>query len=238
MNRAAPDLRRVVALGIVCAVAGLAEGWVSEPAAAQNWEKYFDRTDGRPPRPILIEALERFEAEGRTVRKAVDAGCGTGIDTLYMLERGIAVHAFDYSPEGIQRLRDRIPPEAAADLRAEVATFHEAAWEPGADLVFAGFSLPFARPEDFDHAWPQLVDSLADGGRFAGHLFGDRDDWAAIPGRTHHTREQVEALLGETLVIEVLRVVEEDKPAAAGREKHWHYFEIIARKPSAAPTSD
>ena len=197
---------------------------------AEMWAKYYDRTSGRPPRPVLLEALSLFENEGRPVRRAVDAGCGSGIDTLYLLDQGIAVHAFDSDAGGIGRLRQRAGDAAGARLRAEVAAFHEVRLEAGADLVFAGYALPFARPQEFDEAWRRLRDALAVGGRFAGHLFGDRDDWAELPDRTHHTREQVEALLADGFEVEKLEETERDRETAAGNLKHWHVFEIIARR--------
>ena len=209
--------------------------WAGVPASAEEpasprWEKYYERTAARPPRPVLVDALRRFADEGRSIRHAADAGCGSGIDTLFMLEQGIAVHAFDAQSAGIEQLRASVPAALAPRLRAEVAMFHEADWGDEVDLVFAGFALPFAHPELFDAVWRQLVDALAIGGRFAGHLFGDRDDWAKRSDRTHHTREQAEALLGGQFEIEVFSEVEEDKKTATGHLKHWHFFEIIAKK--------
>lgn len=218
-------LALVIACGLVGEVAAQAD-----PASAEIWAKYYDRTAGRPPRPVLLEALSLFEREGRAVVRAVDAGCGSGIDTLYLLDQGITVHAFDSDAGGIDRLRARAGDVAGSRLRAEVATFHEVRLEAGADLVFAGYALPFARPEDFDEAWSRLTDALAVGGRFAGHLFGERDDWADLPDRTHHTREQVEALLAEGFEVEKLEELEKDRKMASGQVKHWHIFEIIARR--------
>ncbi len=206
----------------------------SEEIAPTRWKSYYERTAQRPPRPILIAALQRFTDEGRSVQRAVDAGCGQGIDTLHMLSQGIKVHAFDAEAEGIERLKVRVggfpqSDQLASHLETEVAMFHQATWGQDVDLVFAGFALPFAEPTQFAAAWPQLVDSLAIGGRFACQLFGDRDDWASIEGRTHHTREQAEALLRDHFEIEVFEEVEEER-MGGGKAKHWHYFEIVAKK--------
>jgi hypothetical protein len=49
---------------------------------------------------------------------------------------------------------------------------------PGADLVFAGYSLPFHSRASFDRLWTLIRRSLRPGGRIAVDLFGDRDSWA------------------------------------------------------------
>jgi hypothetical protein len=95
--------------------------------------------------------------------------------------------------------------------------------------VNASFSLPFCPPEHFPSLWEKIVASLASGGRFCGQLFGDRDSWAIYTSMNHHTREQVEVLL-QPFEVEVFE--EEDHPGktALGEDKHWHLFQIVARK--------
>lgn len=196
----------------------------------RNWSSFYDRTAGRPPRAILLEALEAFEQEGREVRRAVDAGCGAGVETLFLSRLGAQVSAFDSAPEGIARLSGSLDEQQAKLVRLQVAPFHEADWGEEADLIFAGFALPFARPTEFPEAWRRLTAALARGGRFAGHLFGDRDGWAGSEHMTHLDRTEVEALLDGAFEIEVLREIEHDRKTASGAMKHWHIFEIIARK--------
>ena len=67
---------------------------------------------------------------------------------------------------------------------------------------------------------------LRAGGRFCGHLFGDRDTWAS-QGVTCFTRSEVEALLSG-LSVERLDEEEEDSQDARGTPKHWHLFHIVA----------
>ena len=46
---------------------------------------------------------------------------------------------------------------------------------------------------------------------------------------TFHAREQVEALI-DGLKVEMLLEDERDGATALGRPKHWHTFQIVARK--------
>ena len=69
------------------------------------------------------------------------------------------------------------------------------------------------------------------GGRFAGQLFGDRDTWAALPDRTHHTRIQAEKLL-LGMDVEMFKEDEKDAADSEGNDKHWHVYHIVAKNPT------
>ncbi|HEY9845340.1 MAG TPA: class I SAM-dependent methyltransferase [Candidatus Caenarcaniphilales bacterium] len=197
----------------------------------RNWPDYYQAVTGGPPRETLREALKRFERHkpADSPRFAVDLGCGEGRDTIELLKQGWRVLAIDSHPEGIKRLLKRpdLPPYAEG-LETCLLRFEDAHW-PDADLVNASFSLPFCPPESFASLWDKIVRSLRPGGRFAGQLFGDQDDWATISTLTHHTRQQVKALL-QPFEIEVLDEVEQEGKTALNQPKHWHLFHIVARK--------
>jgi hypothetical protein len=106
---------------------------------------------------------------------------------------------------------------------------------PDCDLVNASFAIPFCRPSDFPGLWSRIVAAVRPGGRFAGQFFGDRDTWASLPGRTHHSREEVLALL-EDFEIEVLREEEKDDPPELRNPKHWQIFHVVARKRRPDPS--
>ncbi len=196
----------------------------------RDWSAYYSAVDGRPPRDTLLVALERFEAEQSATqsRFAVDLGCGEGRDTVELLKRGWRVLAIDGEKEAIARLLSRSGIHSER-LETQVIRFEEISLPKQVDLVNASFSLPFCPPEHFPSLWENIVSSLRSGGRFCGQLFGDRDSWAIYTSMNHHTREQVEVLL-RPFEVEVFE--EEDHPGktALGEEKHWHIFQLVARK--------
>jgi SAM-dependent methyltransferase len=196
----------------------------------RDWSAYYSAVDGRPPRDTLLTALARFEAEKSTIGCpfAVDLGCGEGRDTVELLRRGWRVLGIDGEQEAIARLLSR--PDINRDrLETQVIRFEEVLLPEAVDLVNASFSLPFCPPEYFLGLWEKIVSSLRSGGRFCGQLFGDRDSWAIYTSMNHHTRKQVEVLL-QPFEVEVFE--EEDHPGktALGQQKHWHLFQIVARK--------
>jgi tellurite methyltransferase len=198
-------------------------------SAAPNWLAYYQAVAGRPPRDTLLNALANFAAEPPTesARLAVDLGCGDGRDTVELLQRGWRVLAIDGEQLALDRLLSR--PIQAGHLQTQVMRFETLILPPAVDLINASFCLPFCPPEKFGALWQTIVTSLHPGGRFCGQLFGDRDSWVKFPNRTHHTRQQVEALL-QPFEVEWLDEEEHPGVTAIGEEKHWHIFHIVARK--------
>lgn len=170
----------------------------------------------------MLGALARFAAPGF----GVDLGCGQGRDTVAMLRSGWRVLAIDAEPEAIERLRARAGDEPRLDTR--VGSFFEAEW-PEADLVNAGYALPFCPPRRFGALWTRVVASIRPGGRFSGQLFGDRDEWAGDDELTFLTRGQAHELL-EPFELERFDEEDEDGKTALGDPKHWHVFHVIARR--------
>lgn len=191
-------------------------------SVASAWSAYYAAATTEP-RQTLLDAADRFEQPGF----AVDLGCGAGRDTLELLRRGWHVLAIDAEQEAIERLRREAP--AGAPLETKVAPMEDARW-PDTQLVTSSFALPFCPPDRFDALWERIVASLPTGGRFCGHLFGERDEWAPGSGDiTFHTRGEVERLL-HGFVLERLSEVEEDGRTALGEAKHWHVFHVVARR--------
>ncbi|MFK7759062.1 MAG: trans-aconitate 2-methyltransferase [Phycisphaerales bacterium] len=205
---------------------------VHEAAARRDWPAYFDRIEGKPPRQTLLTALANAgEVSTESPPLAVDLGCGSGRDTLILLEHGYKVWAQDSSQDGLQRSRARKPIQQAIDQsKAQLiqADFQDLAI-PNASLVNASFSLPFCPPAAFDQLWESINDSIQPGGRFCGQFFGDRDDWAILEDRTHLTRAKTISLFDQYILESF---TEEDRPSEQPNQahKHWHVFHVVARK--------
>jgi SAM-dependent methyltransferase len=59
------------------------------------------------PRPILVELCEsgRIVADQSEMVRAIDLGCGSGADSVYLASRGFAVTGVDFSPVAIGKAR-------------------------------------------------------------------------------------------------------------------------------------
>jgi tellurite methyltransferase len=188
----------------------------------QDWRRYYDAA-GKEPRDTLLRALDLF---GESTGFAVDLGCGTGRDTAELLQRGWRVLAIDREREAIDRLLQALGEDER--LETQVASFEQARW-PRADLVNSSYALPFCRPGAFPRVWQRIVDSLPPGGRFCGQLFGDRDSWVETRDITFMPRSRAEELL-EAFEVELFDELDEDGSTVVGEPKHWHVFDLVARK--------
>jgi SAM-dependent methyltransferase len=190
----------------------------------RRWSDYYRKTEGRPPRPTLLFALDRFAAPGF----AVDLGCGEGRDTIELLRRGWSVLAIDAEPAAIAGLTARADLPPGARLETRLARFEETEW-PEADLVNASFALFFVAPGTFKPLWEKVVASLKPGGRFAGQLLGERDSWA---GRRQVVAQDEAALdrLCDGLIVEMHEVEETDAVTPRGEAKHWHLHHLVLRR--------
>ena len=193
-----------------------------------DWTTYYNARSGRPPRPLLLNALGRFHDDpSGPPRQAIDLGCGEGSDSLALLQRGWHVLAIDREPEAIARLRANVPEALQPQLQTTIAAFEEVAL-PTADLIYASYSLPFCEPAHFTSLWHKIETAVCKGGRFVGQLFGDRDTWTTNGQMTFLTERETHALF-TNFTLEFIQEIDEDGQAVSG-PKHWHYFDIIARK--------
>lgn len=193
-----------------------------EPQA--GWSQYYKFAAGRPPREFLGRTLKRFPTAG----SAIDLGCGTGPETILLLDQGWQVLAVDQQEAAIQALLSTASSRVADRLQTLVTPF-ETLDLPAADLIWAGFSLPFCQPDHFDTLWGKICSALLPGGRFAGDFFGPRHAWSGETEMTFHTKEEVMALCND-LQLEYLVEEEGEQQTALDGMQHWHMFTISARK--------
>src|SRR5208283_3092991 len=95
--------------------------------------------------------LIRFLDEKRIGRgSALDIGCGTGADAIYMVQRGLEVTAVDSSPTAIERARVRAEQEDALP-RFVLADFFEFAHTAGTfDFAYDAGFYHYARQIELD----------------------------------------------------------------------------------------
>lgn len=195
-------------------------------ADSKVWADYNAAQADRPVRSLCLDAMAL--AGPGIGRRAIDLGCGAGKETLALLNDGWSVHAVDSLPDTRERLRG-IVPDADGRLSIEVRAFQELRVLPPADLIFAGYSLPFIHPDTFGGFWAVLLDALRRRGVVAVNLFGDRDSWAGIPEWNFHTEPEARQLFAGLEIVK-FEVYDADGQSFRG-PKHWHIYDVVARRP-------
>ena len=191
-----------------------------------NWPEFIRLTLDDKPRRMVTKALKYF---GDFTGYAVELGCGSGIDTVTLVQHGWQVYAVDSNPDGFENILSKLPHDKKSKVQCVTANFEDMEI-PEADLVYSSFSLPFCRPENFDELWSKITAAIKPGGRFAGNLFGVKDEWVYMQDATFLTREQVEDLLKD-FEIEYLSEMNQIGPSVLVPTKLWHLYDIVARKP-------
>ncbi|MDP9983544.1 trans-aconitate methyltransferase [Pseudarthrobacter oxydans] len=196
-------------------------------ADSKVWADYNAAQAERPVRSLCLDAMA-FAGPGNG-RRAIDLGCGAGKETLAMLRAGWHVHAVDSLPDTSERLLAIAPPDADGRLSIEMRAFQDLRALPLAGLIFAGYSLPFIHPARFAGFWDVVLGALRRQGVLAVNLFGDRDSWADVPEWNFHTEAAARQLF-DGLEILKFEVYDDDGQSFRG-PKHWHIYDVIARKP-------
>ncbi len=202
-------------------------------STTDKWQDYHQKSLSQPHRPLTERAVA---AQQSPLKLAIDCGCGTGNDLLYLLTQGYEVHGFDNNSRAIELSMQRLATEQSGKARLDtqakltVSSFESYDY-PKAGLIIAHASLFFAQPTEFAAIWRNIVNSLVSGGVFAGDFLGVKDSWAEHedPITTSLDQAEIMAMFEE---FDLLEVKETDRPGAManGQSKHWHYYSVLARK--------
>lgn len=191
------------------------------PAEERDFTAYNRAMASRAVRPLAQRAAEL--AGPGAGRRAVELGCGSGVESRFLAEQGWHVLAVDLDPAAATTL-DGVP-----GVEVLVTDLEELREVPEHHLLLSCVTLPFLRPAAFALLWERIRGGLLPGGVLAVDLFGIHDDWAGGDG-TFLDRAGVQELLAGLEVIS-LEESERDGDAFSG-PKHWHTFRVLARQPS------
>jgi SAM-dependent methyltransferase len=195
-----------------------------------DWAAYYRSTIGREPRPLFVKGMAAVEAAGLEPGQAIEIGFGDGRETLALLETGWRVLAIDPAPAAAEVLQAQVPDHVAGRLEIRSMPAEDADLLPF-DLLYAGYSLPFLGADAFDRFWGAIRARLRPGGILIVNFFGPRDSWAGREGMRFIDVVEVGRLVDG---LELLALDEEDQDGDSFLgPKHWHVFDVIARRPPA-----
>ncbi len=197
----------------------------------KSWVPYYQEKLNQEPRPLLIKVLGSFKDDDSRIKRAFDLGAGAGNDTALLLKRGWYVWANDKEEAAIEIISSRADIELYRNKLVLIhKSFSDIPWadfQPF-DLMYAGYSLPFAHPTEFMNIWHHIVQALSSGGLFAGHFFGSdegRFNWWIKRSMTFLTKAQVLELFQEFKIEDFKEFYEKNSQGIIE-----HSFDVIARK--------
>lgn len=199
----------------------------------EKWTKYRRRTKEKLPKKPLVKLLDKLEPG-----KAIELGPGSGIDTLYLLEKGwqvLGVDSASGTEEDIRSLISTKNEEALANFSFINQSFEKLELEKEEYDLLVGFnSVFFCSPEKFNDFFETLTGSIKPQGYLLINLLGKKDDW-------NKTGSRYKTFLEKEEILELLKGFEIDENTIKEREfdskttiskipKHWHTFFICAKK--------
>ena len=187
-------------------------------------EKYYDNTTDAMPNYTVKKFIKLNVEPGN----AVELGCGAGRDTVCLIKNGWNVLAIDR--ENVEsRIAAKLSEEELKQFKFLKQKFEYIELEKN-NLVVANFSLPFCNKNNFKELWNKINNSILKDGYFVGNFFGINDEWKSTKEEmTFLTKEQVIELFKNFEIIE-FKEVEKDGTTGLGKMKHWHIFNVIAKK--------
>ena len=185
----------------------------------KDWTNYQNKTYGDDACKLIIDFLDKYKVDS-----AIDLGCGSGNETVYMVKNSIKVLAID------RQLNQDFILNRLSDSEKQLISFKESSFEdvelPKTKLLTAFFSIPFCNPNNFDELWTKIYNSIEDNGYFVGQLFGDRDAWNVVESINTFSIDKVKEYLKNYNIIKL----EEIEYVRESDNKKWHFYDIIAQK--------
>ncbi|OGE84251.1 MAG: hypothetical protein A3B23_00405 [Candidatus Colwellbacteria bacterium RIFCSPLOWO2_01_FULL_48_10] len=188
-----------------------------------DWANYFENTKNYPPASLLVKAMEYVKAKN----KAIDiGGGGTLKDTKYLLSQGFETTIIDKE----KVVGDAVRNTKSNRLKFFLTDFADFDFPQNEyDIAVAIYSLPFVQPDMFSDVFASVKKSLVKDGIFCGQFFGNRDGLHLNTKLTFVTKEKAQSMLDDMDVV-LFDEKEFNGKTADGSPKHWHVFDIIARK--------
>ncbi len=182
-------------------------------------QEFYDSTVGADMRQFYAPFLALIPAGGHIL----DAGCGSGRDSRYFLERGYRVTAFD-AAAGLVALSSRLLNQQVLHL-----TFHELAFDGAFDGVWACASLLHVPRAMMDDVLGRLTRALKLGGAmFASFKYGDWE--GERNGRFFNSYDEAsfDALVAQHPALEVVMVWKTEDVRGERTGEFW--LDVLLRK--------
>ena len=188
-------------------------------------QKYYEVTKESRPHKLT----QKFINMKIIPDKAIDLGCGAGRDTVYLIKNGWKVLAID--KENSKEYIDlKLNEEERKNFKFQCQDFENIKLEK-VKLIVANFSIPFCSKDKFKDLWNSITQNIIQNGYFVGNFFGQKDSWAYNKDKKIFlSKDEVLKLFESYFEIIDFQEIEKDGETALNGVKHWHIYNIIARK--------
>ena len=151
-----------------------------------------------------------------------------GNDTVYLIKNNWNVLAIDRE-DVKERIVKKLNDEEQEKFKFQKQNFECLELEKN-NLIVANYSLLFCNKNNFKELWNKINKSILKDGYFVGNLFGNKVEWKSTKEKmVFFFLKQVIEVFKNFDIIE-FKEVEKDDFTGLGKMKHWHIFNVIAKK--------
>ena len=118
-------------------------------------EKYYENTKNALPHDNIKEFIKIQTKPG----KAIDLGCGTGRNTVFLIKNKWNVIAIDREDDVKNIIIDKLNKEELKRFNFISKNFENIELEKN-NLIVANFSIPFCNKNNFNEFWKKITDSI------------------------------------------------------------------------------
>lgn len=192
-----------------------------------NWNEYYKNTKLENP-SIILKKFFKMKLDNPTLKRAIDLGCGSGNDTIWLLKKNYFVTAIDKEKDVIDIIKNRVPD--TSNLKFIIERFENIKLEENqTDLVVSNLSIYFCNPKFFKKFCNEFTKAISKNGYFVGNFLGKEDEWSKDNSRTFVNEQEIKKIFQNFNII-YFNEKKYKKLTAKGNMKFWHVYEIIAKK--------
>ena len=116
--------------------------------------KYYENTQNALPHP-MVKKIINMNSDSKD---AIDLGCGTGRDTIYLIKNGWKVLSIDKENTS-EIISSKLNNEELEKFNFKCQEFENIELEKN-NLLVANFSIPFCNKDYFNDFWNKIANSI------------------------------------------------------------------------------
>ena len=120
----------------------------------EDIKKYYENTKNSLPHPMVKKIIDM----NIKPKNAIDLGCGSGSDSVYLIKNGWEVLSIDRE-DTKEIISSRLNKEEIKKFRFNCQNFENIKLEKN-NLLVANFSIPFCNKDYFNEFWNKINDSI------------------------------------------------------------------------------
>ncbi|MFO1258232.1 MAG: class I SAM-dependent methyltransferase [Gammaproteobacteria bacterium] len=206
-------------------------------------DEYFEKTRERKRHPLLVSAIncikdiksKKHYRQKLDVLRAADLGCGSGGDTLYLLEEGYDVTAVDIEEAALNIVSQRAYSENLPSPKLICGRMEELKSSVQFDLISSNLALPYVGPVHFLKIWSKIVQYIRFGGVFSGQFFGNAHEWSKDKSIKFLDIATLKFLFRGWFSMAHISEEKGRAISSLGGAPYWHQYDVIAVRTPIAP---